>query len=469
VTPPVQQHALENRIGTLGSAAEREQTRRVHAHLSPRDVVFLTDVWILLSVLWASRLFTGNLDPAIALFGLAAFVLVVSPKQHRERLSVGSLDDSGHVFARVWVAYGVSSAVAIVTGVGELQTLLAVSIAMAPALVAGRAISHTVGRKMKTGEAKTRTLIVGAGDVARRAVATIDQHQEYGLHVVGAADDDPMFERTDLGTPTIGRLDEIPELVRTHEVDVVLVAFSAASQQSMISVIRDAMSAGATVWVVPRFFELGAAGDSGDHLWGLPVMRLQAPARSRREWVLKRALDFSLSAIGIALLSPVLGFIALLVAIESGRPILHRQTRVGIDGRPFEILKFRSMRPAGAVEKTEWSADEQRMTRIGRFLRDTSLDELPQLFNVIKGEMSLVGPRPERPYFVHLFSELYPSYGTRHRLPAGVTGWAQVHGLRGDTSIEERAAFDNYYIENWSVAQDMKILLRTIGAVLTRR
>jgi exopolysaccharide biosynthesis polyprenyl glycosylphosphotransferase len=322
---------------------------------------------------------------------------------------------------------------------------------------------------MKTGEAKTRAVIVGAGEVARRVVATLEEHEEYGLQVVGAADDDPKFERLELGTPTIGRLQEIPEIVRTHEVDVVLVAFSASSQGSMISVIRDAMSAGATVWVIPRFFELGAAGGSADHLWGLPVMRLQAPARSRREWVLKRALDFVLSAIGIALLSPVLALIALLVALESGRPILHKQTRVGLDGRPFEILKFRSMRPAGESEKTEWSADEQRMTKIGKFLRDTSLDELPQLFNVLKGEMSLVGPRPERPYFVHLFSELYPSYGTRHRLPAGVTGWAQVHGLRGDTSIEERAAFDNYYIENWSVAQDLKILLRTVGAVLMRK
>jgi lipopolysaccharide/colanic/teichoic acid biosynthesis glycosyltransferase len=143
---------------------------------------------------------------------------------------------------------------------------------------------------------------------------------------------------------------------------------------------------------------------------------------------------------------------------------------VGLDGKPFGILKFRTMRNGGPkVERTEWAADEARMTRVGRILRKTSLDELPQLFNVLKGEMSLVGPRPERPYFVDLFSDLYPSYNARHRLPAGITGWAQVHGLRGDTSIEDRAAFDNYYIENWSLAQDIKILMRTALAMVSKR
>ena len=467
MTPPVQDQTLDIPIATLGSVAEAK--RHAGASITPRDVVFLVDVWVLLCVLWASRLFTGNLDPAVALFGLATFVLVVSPKEHRERLTVGSLDDAGRVFTRVWIAYSVTSAVSIVTGTGSLEALLAVAVAATPTLIGGRAASHTIGRTMRAAGVRSRTLIVGAGDVARRVVTTLSEHGEYGLDVVGAVDDDPKFDADSLGTRTVGGLTEIPNLVKEHHVDVVLVAFSAANQGSMVGVIRDAMNAGATVWVVPRFFELGAAGAGGDHLWGLPVMRLQAPARSRREWVLKRALDFTLSAAGLLVLSPLIAFIAALVYLESGRPILHRQTRVGLDGRPFEMLKFRSMRPAGDAEKTEWSADEDRMTRVGRILRDTSLDELPQLFNVLKGDMSLVGPRPERPYFVHLFSELYPSYGSRHRLPAGVTGWAQVHGLRGDTSIEERAAFDNYYIENWSVAQDLKILLRTISAVISRK
>ncbi|HWL65621.1 MAG TPA: sugar transferase, partial [Actinomycetota bacterium] len=157
--------------------------------------------------------------------------------------------------------------------------------------------------------------------------------------------------------------------------------------------------------------------------------------------------------------------IALAIYFDSGRPILLRQLRVGLDGQPFNMLKFRTMHTSEAeVEATEWSADEDRITKVGRVLRDTSLDELPQLVNVVRGEMSLVGPRPERPHFVDMFSERYPNYAERHRLPAGVTGWSQIHGLRGDTSIEERAAFDNYYVDNWSLSQDIKILLRTVTA-----
>jgi len=200
------------------------------------------------------------------------------------------------------------------------------------------------------------------------------------------------------------------------------------------------------------------------------MIRLQRPAKSRPEWFMKRALDFALSAVGILLLSPVMGLIALATLIDSGRPVLLRQRRVGLDGRPFDMLKFRTMQVCeDDVLATEWRADEDRMTKVGRILRDTSLDELPQLFNVLRGEMSLVGPRPERPYFVELFNDSYPHYFSRHRLPAGVTGWAQVHGLRGgDTSMEERVTFDNYYIENWSLAQDVKILLRTMATVVKR-
>ena len=472
MTPP-----LEDTLQAPGSVLRNASVERLSdrpigrtVRLLPGNVVALMDIWVLLAVLWVSRLVTVHLDPSVALFGLITAGTVLSPSRSRGKLTIGALNDAGQIIRRVWLAYAFASAVSVVAGIGDLKVLLAVAAATAPFLLAGRAASHAVERTLRSKGASARTLIVGGGEIARRVVETLGSHDEYGLEVVGAADDDPKFGTAELGTRTIGGLGDIPDIVASHNIQVVLVAFSASSQHSMVEVIRGAMSSGATVWVVPRFFELGAADTGGDHLWGLPVMRLQAPARSRPEWIMKRTIDFLVAGIGVIALSPLLALLAILVLIEAGRPILLKQTRVGLDGKPFEILKFRTMRVGGPkVEGTEWAADEARMTRAGRILRKTSLDELPQLFNVLKGEMSLVGPRPERPYFVDLFSDLYPSYNTRHRLPAGITGWAQVHGLRGDTSIEERAAFDNYYIENWSLAQDMKILMRTVLAMVSRR
>jgi exopolysaccharide biosynthesis polyprenyl glycosylphosphotransferase len=460
MTPPVQDHALE---APSAHVALPRSIERGKVRFLPGDVVSLVDTWILLAVLWGARLTSGALDPAIVLFGLASFALLVSPTVQRERLNNNALDDAGTIVRRVAIAYAIASAVSVLVGTGEPRLLVAASALGAPALILGRTVSYKLERSLRRQEAASRTLIVGGGDIARQVIGTLSEHDEYGLNVIGVADDDPKFEATELGARLVGGLSDLPDLVRSHEVDVVIVAFSNGSQASLVEVIRAAMASGATVWVVPRFFELGAAGNSKDHLWGIPVVRLNPPARSRPEWILKRAIDFAVAAVGCILISPLLALIALAVLVESGRPILLKQRRVGIDGRPFDIYKFRSMRVADeSVESTEWAASEARMTRVGAILRKTSLDELPQLFNILKGEMSLVGPRPERPYFVDLFSDLYPHYGSRHRLPAGLTGWAQIHGLRGDTSIEERAVFDNYYIENWSLTEDLKILLRTM-------
>ena len=170
------------------------------------------------------------------------------------------------------------------------------------------------------------------------------------------------------------------------------------------------------------------------------------------------------------LLSPLLALLALAVRLETGKGVIFRQERVGCDGVPFALMKFRSLRPLDENEsQTNWNiSHDARLGPVGRLLRKTSLDELPQLFNILRGDMSLVGPRPERPHFVDQFGELYTGYADRHRVPSGLTGWAQVHGLRGNTSIDERARFDNFYIENWSLWLDIKILLRTAVSVFTR-
>jgi lipopolysaccharide/colanic/teichoic acid biosynthesis glycosyltransferase len=207
-----------------------------------------------------------------------------------------------------------------------------------------------------------------------------------------------------------------------------------------------------------------------DSVWGIPLIRQRRAPFRTVSWQVKRALDVVLSAVALTGLAPLLAVLALAVRLEGGPGVLFRQTRVGMDNRPFELLKLRSLRPATEDESaTRWTiVDDERLGPVGRLLRASSLDELPQLWNILRGDMSLVGPRPERPHFVSSFASTLPRYVARHRVPAGLTGWAQVHGLRGDTSIAERARFDNYYIENWSLWADAKIVLRTVSSVLRR-
>jgi len=198
------------------------------------------------------------------------------------------------------------------------------------------------------------------------------------------------------------------------------------------------------------------------------VMRVSPPALTGIQAVLKRAFDLTVSGIGFVVLAPVIALVSLAVLVSSGRPIFYGQERVGRDGRVFRIWKFRTMRrDSEDVSGPVWAAkDDPRRTPLGKFLRSTSIDELPQIWNVLKGEMSLVGPRPERPNFVGEFNETIPWYPHRHRMRPGITGWAQAHGLRGNTPLEDRVAFDNYYIEHWSLGLDLKILLLTVREVV---
>ncbi|MDQ3983322.1 MAG: exopolysaccharide biosynthesis polyprenyl glycosylphosphotransferase [Actinomycetota bacterium] len=461
MTPPVQQGVLDVGLARDGSlAAERSWRLSIPA----RDLVALTDLWLLLGILWASRLTLGYVEPSVALVVIVAYAFLASPSAGR-RLNPQTLEDVGSVARAFVTAFAASAAVSALWEVGEPRAAFLTAAAACPVILGGRSVAYALGRRVRRSGIHNRVLIVGAGDVARRVVSTLSEHDEFGLSVAGVVDDEPKYGPAELGAAVLGGTRDIPAIVAEKDVAHILVAFSSGDQRNMVGVMRDALATGAAVWVVPRLFELGAPG--GDHLWGLPLSRLRPPARSRRSWVVKRTLDFVLACAALIVLAPAFAAIALAILIDSGRPVLLKQRRVGLDGKPFDVLKFRTMTVcANDVTDQEWKADEQRITRVGRFLRDSSLDELPQLVNVVRGEMSLVGPRPERPYFVSLFSGLYPGYNSRHRLPAGITGWAQIHGLKGsETSIEERAAFDNYYIENWSLGEDLKIMLRTWGSL----
>jgi exopolysaccharide biosynthesis polyprenyl glycosylphosphotransferase len=443
------------------------------------DTSLFVDLWLLLGALWTYRALVGHLDPAAATFGLSALSMLLSPRVRPRRLIPNALDDVGGIVRRISIAFVFASVVQLLTRTGEPLPLVVLAFATPPLLLTGRAIHYARQRLARTRRPTSRIVIVGSGDVARRVVRTLADHPEYGMEAIGAVDDEPELEASKLGTPFLGGIDEMSALVRNHEVEGIIVAPMSEDRSIVLKSIRVAMAWGVSVWVIPRLVEFGLVSAS-DHLWGLPVVRLQPLARNRPEWVLKRSFDVALALTGLVVMAPLLAIIALLLYLESGRPILFRQTRVGQDGRAFELLKFRTMRTVSQAElHREWqealkagnaslSDDSARVTRLGHFLRHTGIDELPQLVNVLRGDMSLVGARPERPFFIESFTRTYPEYDLRHRFPTGITGWAQVHGLRGDTSIEERIAFDNYYIENWSMSRDVRIILRTMVLMLKK-
>ncbi|WP_052440017.1 exopolysaccharide biosynthesis polyprenyl glycosylphosphotransferase [Streptacidiphilus albus] len=345
--------------------------------------------------------------------------------------------------------------------------------------VLGRGAVYTVVRRRRRLSPRP-VLIAGAGPIGRQIGAALLAHPEYGLRPVGVID-----SRTTAGTaeeqqsaapqvPILGGPEMLDLEIAGQDVTDVIVTSGGSDDATAGETVRTATRRGCEVWFVPGVPEFGAfeygnrRAAAGDHLWGFPCLRLSPSAMDRPTWIAKRSVDAALAAAGLLLVSPLLLGCALAVRIDGGAGVIFRQERVGLDGRSFTVLKFRTMRPADEHEAaTRWNiSQDHRLGATGRFLRRTSLDELPQLWNVLRGEMSLVGPRPERPYFVARFAQSYPQYRDRHRVPVGITGFAQVHGLRGDTSIEDRTRFDNYYIESWSLWQDVKILLRTAASVL---
>jgi exopolysaccharide biosynthesis polyprenyl glycosylphosphotransferase len=321
-----------------------------------------------------------------------------------------------------------------------------------------------------------RVLIVGDGEQAELVHAKIVQAPELGYRVVGFigeadADSDPVA--ISRGTvPVLGDLDTVSDVVRRYDIGEVIVARPGISHTQLVDIVSSCTREHVNIKIFPDIFELMAREVETSELTGLPLMRVRDVAL--RGWMrfLKRAMDAAVSWTALVLLSPVLLAMALLIKLTSPHgPILHVQERVGLDGRPFYMLKFRSMRPDAEAETGPVFAvpNDPRRTPLGGLIRRFSIDELPQLINVLLGEMSLVGPRPERPEFVAQFANLVPRYQERHMEKAGLTGWAQVNGLRGRTSIAERTEYDLFYVETWSLAFDIKILLKTLATVIRDR
>jgi exopolysaccharide biosynthesis polyprenyl glycosylphosphotransferase len=313
-----------------------------------------------------------------------------------------------------------------------------------------------------------RAIVVGAGKVGVDLVRTMREHPEFGLRPVGFVDHEPGLESA--GLPVALLDEELATAITRHRAGTVVIAFSHARDSPVVDAAITAHRLGCTTLVVPRMFELYQDGPDIERLRSYPLVRLGTAPTSRPSWWVKRGLDVLLAAVALAVLWPVIAACALAVYLESGRPVLFRQERVGMDDRRFELYKVRSVRQGDVDSQSRWSVvGDARVGPVGRFIRRFSLDELPQLWNILRGDMSIVGPRPERPGFVREFSMIHELYWARHRVPTGLTGLAQVHGLRGDTSIADRSRYDNYYIANWSLWLDVKIVLLTVGELLCRR
>lgn len=328
----------------------------------------------------------------------------------------------------------------------------------------GRAIQSRVQLSLQARNwGEGRVLIVGTGEVGRMVMQKIKRTPGLGYRVVGFVDDEAGV-RAIQDCPVLGNTDDIPDLILSQKINEVIIAMPEASHQEILKVASKCDRGRVTIKVFPDVFQIMATEVSIGDLGGLPLLTMRDVALRGWRLTVKRVIDMAGSAVTLVILSPIMMLLAVLIKLDSEGPVFYTQERMGLDGKRFMMLKFRSMR-ANAEEETGpvWAtADDQRRTRLGIFIRRFSIDEFPQFINVLIGDMSLVGPRPERPIFVEQFKQSIPRYMDRHREKAGITGWAQINGLRGDTSIIERTKYDLWYIENWSVALDLRIMIRTV-------
>ncbi|HEY5286972.1 MAG TPA: exopolysaccharide biosynthesis polyprenyl glycosylphosphotransferase [Solirubrobacteraceae bacterium] len=352
-------------------------------------------------------------------------------------------------------------------------------------------------------------LIMGAGMVGSQVARRLESHPEYGLIPVGFVDDDPrtVAEVGGRDVPVLGTLEELDRIVERTRIEHLIVAFSSVADARVSRLIQHCQELGIEVSVVPRMFDTMNHRAGYETVGGLPLLSFEMVDPKGWQFAIKYTLDRLLASLVLLALSPLLALLAIAVKLSTGGPVLFRQPRIGLDGREFDMLKFRTMR--GSPDKqgesdAEWAEEVlgengtapavvasaatalatparaldtsavalapaalavDRRTAVGRVLRRLSLDELPQFWNVLNGDMSLIGPRPERASYVRRFEPVVYRYGDRHRVKSGITGWAQVHGLRGKTSLSERVEWDNFYIAHWSLGLDLKIVLLTVVAL----
>ena len=331
--------------------------------------------------------------------------------------------------------------------------------------VSRKLVREALERRWVAGVGLRRILIAGAGELGRMVADKILEHRELGYQIIGFVDDraggDHLGYR---GLPLLGPVSDAAEIVRRERVDHLYVALPLEEHMKLLDLVESTSREGVDVKVVPDLLQFIALRARLEDLDGVPVINLNdVPLQGINAFV-KRALDIAISLIALVVMAIPGAIIAWLIKRTTPGPAFYKQDRMGLDGKQFTVYKFRTMPVDAEEEGPVWSdQDDPRATPIGRWLRARDLDEWPQFWNVLKGEMSIVGPRPERPFFVEQFKHRIPQYMLRHKVKAGITGWAQVNGWRGNTSLEKRIEYDLYYIENWSVSLDLKIMWLTLA------
>jgi exopolysaccharide biosynthesis polyprenyl glycosylphosphotransferase len=426
-------------------------------------------------------------------FPFVALALFAMRGAYGPRLRLHILDDLRNVIASTGVAAMAIITLQVLTGAAADASESARLWLLATACVAvGRVgVLRLQATARRRGELRP-TLIVGAGRMGNLTARRLLAEPELGLRPVGFLDKDPLsLNGQSVGLPVLGASWDLERVIEQYGIEHVVIAFSTAPHHVLLRVVRRCHELGVAVSVLPRLFEVEGRRVTVERLGALPLVAVHSSNPKGWQFRVKYALDRVIASLLLLLVSPILVTAAAAVLLTMGRPIFFRQPRVGADGRHFDMLKLRTMKgsPTEAGEADiDWAQQQlaaegdaheaqtakaaepveatDRRTRVGRVLRHFSIDELPQLWNVVRGDMSLVGPRPERVSYVQRFERSVYRYDDRHRVKSGMTGWAQVHGLRGKTSLSDRVEWDNYYIENWSPWLDVKILLMTLECVL---
>lgn len=416
-------------------------------------------------------------------YAVLTITLIGRAGGYRFRLEISPLEYVGAVLVATFLAATVViSARVLLGGTGADARDVVRLWAFASAYLGAARIGLAVAAR-RVDRPGLRTLIIGAGSVGHLIAGRLQDRPELGLRPVGYLDKEPRDSEDDL--PVLGASWDLEDVARRERIEHVVVTFSTAPHEVLLGLVRRSRALGLEVSLVPRLFEEISSRVTVEHLGGVALLRVDRVDPRGWQFDLKYLIDRVAAAVVVFALSPLLLGIAALIKLTSPGPVFYRQRRIGLDGREFDILKFRTMRVAAddvqhnavwarravgdAADVDAAAIEDDRRTPVGRQLRRWSLDELPQVLNILRGEMSFIGPRPEQARYVRAFAQHVYRYGDRHRVKSGLTGWAQIHGLRGDTSLADRIEWDNFYVENWSLLLDLKILVLTLPAVLGGR